>query len=160
MPTKTRTPVNASQIALRLAANHSLWQGLVQYDADARYYTRLAAEPGYEAWLLSWLPGQGTEWHDHGGSAGAFVVLQGILTEERAVVRPDGPPRIEPSAQQYAYEALRPFGSKHIHRVTNQGPRPAVSLHVYSPGLHEMNYYEASNGLLLQTGSSFAGVNW
>ncbi len=160
MPSKTRTPVNAAQTALRLAANRSLWQGLVRYDAASRYYTRLADEPDYEAWLLTWLPDQGTEWHDHGGSAGAFVVLQGILTEERASVRPDGPPRIEPNAQQYAYEALRPFGSKHIHRVTNNGPRPAVSLHVYSPGLHEMNYYEPANGLLLLSGSSFAGVNW
>src|SRR6476469_3335744 len=99
MPSKTRTPVNTTSVALRLGANRSLWEGLVRYDATSRYYARLAAEHDYEAWLLTWLPGQGTEWHDHGGSAGAFVILQGILTEERAIVRSDGPPRIEQSAQ-------------------------------------------------------------
>lgn len=160
MPTKTRTPVNAGEIALRLAANRSLWRGLVRYEATSRYYTRLAAEPGYEAWLLTWLPAQGTDWHDHGGSAGAFVVLEGILTEEHAIVRPDGPPRIEPSAQQYAYESLRRFGTKHIHRVTNVSSRPAVSLHVYAPGLHEMNYYQPRGGILHLTESGSAGVDW
>jgi predicted metal-dependent enzyme (double-stranded beta helix superfamily) len=143
-----------------LAANRSLWERLVRWDATSRYYTRLAAESDYEAWLLTWLPGQSTDWHDHGGSAGAFVVLQGVLTERRAVVSPDAPPRIVLSAQQYAAEALRPFGAKHIHRVANDGLAPAISLHVYSPGLVEMNYYQARAGLLLLAESKLAGVNW
>jgi predicted metal-dependent enzyme (double-stranded beta helix superfamily) len=160
MPSKSRTPVKTSALALRLANNRSLWEGLVRYDATSRYYARLAAEPDYEAWLLTWLPGQSTDWHDHGGSAGAFVVLQGVLTEQRALVSPDAVPRIVPSAQQYAVEALRPFGAKHIHKVANDGLAPAISLHVYSPGLAEMNYYEARDGLLWLTDSRLAGVNW
>ena len=43
------------------------------------------ADEHHEAWLLTWLPGQGTDWHDHGGSAGAFVVVQGALVEGTAV---------------------------------------------------------------------------
>ena len=35
----------------------------------------------YEAWLLTWLPGQSTGLHDHGGSAGAFTVLSGVVEE-------------------------------------------------------------------------------
>jgi hypothetical protein len=160
MPRKSRTPVNPAALATRLADNRSLWQGLIRYDAAARYYARLAAEPGYEAWLLTWLPGQGTNWHDHGGSAGAFLVLQGSLTEEQAAVRPDGPPRILPAARQLSAGTLRPFGSKHVHKVTNNGFEPAVSLHAYSPGLTEMNDYRAEGGLLLVSSSSLAGVNW
>lgn len=160
MSTKSRTPVNISALALRLAGNRSLWQGLVRYDATDRYYTRLAAEHDYEAWLLTWLPGQSTEWHDHGGSAGAFIVLQGVLTERRALVSPDGPPRIAPTVQQYAVDALRPFGSKHIHRVANDGLAPAISLHVYSPSLAEMNYYEPQDDLLRLAHARLAGVNW
>jgi len=34
---------------------------LVAYDPVARYYVRLAREPEFEAWLLTWLPGQGTD---------------------------------------------------------------------------------------------------
>jgi hypothetical protein len=33
----------------------------VAYDPVARYYVRLAREPEFEAWLLTWLPGQGTD---------------------------------------------------------------------------------------------------
>ena len=39
-------------------------------------------------WLLSWLPGQGTGLHDHGGSAGAFAVVRGTL-HERVGARAD-----------------------------------------------------------------------
>src|SRR3712207_8332217 len=34
-----------------------------------------------QVWLLSWLPGQGTGLHDHGGSAGALAVVRGTLSE-------------------------------------------------------------------------------
>lgn len=37
--------------------------------------------PGYEAWLLSWLPGQGSGPHDHGRSSCVLTVLAGTLTE-------------------------------------------------------------------------------
>ncbi|HET9649637.1 MAG TPA: cysteine dioxygenase family protein [Microlunatus sp.] len=160
MPGKSRTPVNPATLALRLSANRSLWQGLVRFDSTSRYYARLAAEPGWEAWLLTWLPGQGTEWHDHGGSAGAFVVLGGVLTERRASISVSGPPQILPGAQQYASEAVRPFGARHLHQVSNDGLTPAVSLHVYSPGLREMNYYNPQNDGLWLADSRLAGVNW
>ena len=45
MPSKTRTPVNTTSVALRLGANRSLWEGLVDYDAVSRYYARLALSP-------------------------------------------------------------------------------------------------------------------
>ena len=55
-------------------------------DPVDRYYVRLARQREFEAWLLTWLPGQGTDWHDHGGSAGAFMTLRGVLTERHAEV--------------------------------------------------------------------------
>ena len=65
-----RPRTNLAEIATRLAAQRSLWEPLIQFDPVSRYYSRLAAEPTFEAWLLTWVPGQGTDWHDHGGSAG------------------------------------------------------------------------------------------
>ena len=94
MSKKNRVPVNLVQIATRLAAQTTLWEPLIAYDPISRYYARLARESDFEAWLLTWVPGQGTEWHDHGGSAGAFITVRGSLTEEHAVVSPDGPPRV------------------------------------------------------------------
>jgi hypothetical protein len=46
--------------------------------------------------------------------------------------------------------ALRPFGTKHIHKVINNAWEPAVSLHVYAPALVEMNAYEVVDGDSLQ----------
>ena len=132
MPRKSRTPVNPAALATRLADNRSLWQGLIRYDAASRYYARLAAEPGYEAWLLTWLPGQGTDWHDHGGSAGAFLVLQGTLTEEQAAVRPDGPPPRPPLASPgqappvSAESRGRPAGRPHGRAARRYAPPRSV----------------------------------
>ncbi len=100
MSKKNRVPVNLVQLATQLAAQTSLWEPLVDYDPVSRYYARLARESDFEAWLLTWVPGQGTEWHDHGGSAGAFITVRGVLTEEHAVVSPDGPPRVVPQVSR------------------------------------------------------------
>jgi Cysteine dioxygenase type I len=107
------------------------------------------------------VPGQGTDWHDHGGSAGAFVTVQGTLTEQQAMVRRDGPPRVVPGSRELPPGALRPFGTKHIHKVTNNALEPAVSLHVYSPALVEMNAYQVIAGDLLRLAESqLVGRNW
>ena len=47
--------------------------------------------------------------------------------------RRDGPPRVVPGIRELPVGALRPFGTKHIHKVTNNDLEPAVSLHVYAP---------------------------
>ena len=53
-------------------------------DPAHRWYQRLLREDDQEVWLLSWLPGQRTGFHDHGRSAGAFTVVQGCLRERTA----------------------------------------------------------------------------
>ena len=160
MSHSTRARVNLTELALRLSAQRSLWQPLIQYDPLSRYYTRLASEPEFEAWLLTWLPGQGTEWHDHGGSAGAFVTLAGTLTEWHATVAPGRAPRIQAAPRELSAGTLRPFGTKHVHQVTNRGPEPAVSLHVYGPALTEMNHYRPQGQQLELVSSRRAGVSW
>jgi len=159
MPRKNRAHIDLPAIAARLADQRSLWQPLVEYDPISRYYVRLAAEPGFEAWLLTWLPGQATDWHDHGGSAGAFIRLRGVLTERHAEVG-YGPPRIIPGVRELDAGALRSFGSRHVHEVTNRGVEPAVSLHVYAPSLSEMRQYEVRGDLLHVATSRLIGVNW
>ena len=57
--------------------------------------------------------------------------------------------------------ALRAFGTKHIHKVTNNGLEPAVSVHVYSPALVEMNALRrVDGGRLRLSGRRAGGVNW
>lgn len=159
-----RTSVNLADTARRLARQRTLWAGLVDFDPITRYYARLHADHDHEAWLLTWLPGQGTPWHDHGGSAGSFVVLQGTLTEEVAghrsaadledVRRAAGPGALLTPGDQ------RSFGTRHLHRVTNAGSDPAVSLHVYAPKLTVMTSYRDVDGILHVDEHAAVGVDW
>src|SRR5215210_5549143 len=161
MAKNNRSTVSLIEVLTRLADQPALWQPLIRFDPSSRHYARLASEHDFEAWLLTWVPGQGTDWHDHGGSAGAFLTVQGTLTEQQAMVRRDGPPRVVPGLRELPVGALRPFGTKHIHKVTNNALEPAVSLHVYAPALVEMNSYEVVDGdRLRQADSQLVGRNW
>ncbi|MGV1010088.1 MAG: cysteine dioxygenase [Dermatophilaceae bacterium] len=157
MRERARVPVNLSETARQLASHRQLWGRLVDFDPVSRHYARIAPGPDHEAWLLTWLPGQGADWHDHGGSAGSFVVLQGQLTEQVGATRParDGWPTTTLAAGDQ-----RTFGRHHVHRVTNVGLDPAVSLHVYSPKLTVMTTYVVSDGRLRPSEQQQVGVNW
>ena len=157
---KHRSLFSPASYLIQLAEQRRLWEPLITFDPWSRHYVRLASESGVEAWLLTWLPGQGTEWHDHGGSAGAFLTVRGTLTERQATVQRDGPPWIRPEVRTMATGTLRPFGTKHVHRVTNEGVEPAVSLHAYAPALVEMNEYAADGDRLRRVAAQRAGQSW
>jgi predicted metal-dependent enzyme (double-stranded beta helix superfamily) len=138
----TRSPLG--QASLRrlvsdLSADEQRWLNLVRYTEESRWYHRLVADDDYEVWLLSWLPGQGTGFHDHGGSSGAFTVARGALQEWTA---PGGRPN--PSAATMAQGAARSFGPWYVHHVINASAQPAVSVHAYSPPLESMRRFEFS----------------
>ncbi|MFJ1763283.1 cysteine dioxygenase [Amycolatopsis sp. NPDC088138] len=104
-------------------------RGILRFDEDQRWWARLALTDGVELWLLSWLPGQQTKPHDHGGASGSFTVLQGEVGEEYRY--PGGPVRRRTHA---AGEGLG-FGAGRAHQVTGIGDAPAATVHAYSPPL-------------------------
>ncbi|MCQ4213557.1 MULTISPECIES: cysteine dioxygenase [Streptomyces] len=120
-------------LARAVAADRSQWEHLVEYDATSRWYHRLRTGPGYEVWLLSWVPGQGSGLHDHGRSSGVLTVLEGELTE-----------RTERGARALSAGAQRVFAPGYVHEVVNDSLEPAVSLHVYYPGLTAMPMHTAA----------------
>ncbi|MFD7263503.1 cysteine dioxygenase [Streptomyces sp. NPDC059874] len=120
-------------LARSIAEDRASWEHLVRYDATTRWYHRLRTGPGYEVWLLSWVPGQGSGLHDHGASSGVLTVLEGELTEHTA----RGPITHGPGAQ-------RVFAPGFAHEVVNDTLDGAVSLHVYFPGLTEMPMHSAA----------------
>lgn len=119
-------------LARTIAADHSQWAPLVRYDTTTRWYHRLRTGPGYEVWLLSWVPGQGSGLHDHGLSSGVLTVLDGELTE-----------RTECGQRTLDAGAQRVFAPGYVHEVVNDSLEPAVSLHVYYPGLTDMPMHTA-----------------
>ncbi|MEV5999595.1 cysteine dioxygenase family protein [Streptomyces griseomycini] len=127
-------------LARSIAADRSQWEHLVRYDATSRWYHRLRTVPqalgsarageaplGYEVWLLSWVPGQGSGRHAHGRSSGVLTVLDGALTE-----------RTGRGTRALTAGAQRVFAPGYVHEVVNDTLDPAVSLHIYYPGLTEM----------------------
>ncbi len=145
-------------IATRYAADPDSWPVAPRFNAADRWYHRLAQEPDHEVWLLTWLPGQGTDLHDHGGSAGAFTVRSGALTEDTVAAGPDGAPRV--TARELGEGAGRRFGTRHIHRITNRSNRPAVSIHVYGPALTTMTRYRIGAAGLDVVTVERAGAQW
>ncbi len=113
----------------------------VDYDPDERWHQRIYRDRRVDVWLISWLPAQGTQLHDHGGSSGSFTVLDGELTE--AVV---GGGRLV-DHRRGAGESVG-FGSHYVHDVRNLSDAPAVSVHAYSAPLTSMNFYDLSGGRL------------
>ncbi|MFP3992028.1 cysteine dioxygenase family protein [Streptomyces sp. E11-3] len=123
-------------LARSIAADRTEWQHLVEYDATSRWYHRLRTGPGYEVWLLSWVPGQGSDRHDHGPSSGVLTVLDGELTEHATG-------RTAPVTRRLGSGSQRVFAPGYVHEVVNETLEPAVSLHIYFPGLTEMPMHSA-----------------
>ena len=111
----------------------------VRYDESERWHQRLYRDRRVDLWLISWLPAQGTQLHDHGGSAGAFTVLTGELSE--AICHPAaGDARLVERVRR-AGDGVG-FGPHYVHDVRNLSDRPAVSVHAYSAPLTSMTYYD------------------
>jgi predicted metal-dependent enzyme (double-stranded beta helix superfamily) len=148
MTLSTPVPVTSWQArrAGELAAASDEWLPRVRLDPQGRWYERLHRDGDHEIWLISWLPGQATGLHDHGGSRGAFAVALGVL-EERDVA----------ATRNVATGEVRAFGPDYVHDVRNTSTAPAVSVHVYSPPLSVMNRYELTESGLVRLAAEEAG---
>ena len=161
----------AAGLAAALAAAAPRWLHLVAYRPDSRWTHLLPTDdaaavldPSLHAdlaeaqvWLLSWLPDQGTPLHDHGTSAGAFTVVRGTLTERVVAAGRSG---VQEATAELTAGRVRHFGPHYVHQVTNAAAEPAVSVHVYTPGLAWMNTYRVDGTSLVRTGTERAGVDW
>ncbi|QKG27547.1 cysteine dioxygenase [Actinomadura verrucosospora] len=137
-PQGTQDPFAPPRLAERaraLAGNPQDWVHRVRLDPQGRWYERVHQDADHEIWLISWLPGQSTGFHDHGGSAGAFAVALGTLEEHR--VR---------TSREVGAGQVRSFGPDYVHDVRNTSDAPAVSVHVYAPPLSTMRRYDLDAG--------------
>lgn len=104
-----------------------------------RSYTRLEDTDYYDAWLIAWSPSSSLELHDHGGSQGAVAVLAGKLVETYTDLRWRHPIR----TRLVTAQSTIPVPSTVVHEVSNPGPEEALSVHVYSPPLRSMTFFDA-----------------
>jgi rhodanese-related sulfurtransferase/predicted metal-dependent enzyme (double-stranded beta helix superfamily) len=125
-----RTPHELATLVESFASSTD-WLGHVRLQSDRRWYERVALTEEHDIWVISWMPGQSTGFHDHGASAGAFLVTAGELVE----YRPGQPSRTIAVGQSRAFE------TDYAHDVRNVSTAPAISIHAYSPPLTEMNEF-------------------
>lgn len=114
----------------------------VDFDPHDRWHQRIYRDQRLDVWLISWLPEQGTQLHDHGGSAGAFTVISGELAE---AVHQRG--RLSENTRGAGTSVG--FGPRYVHDVRNLCDQPAVSVHAYSRPLTSMTYYDLDEGVLV-----------
>jgi hypothetical protein len=139
-----RPRIDAREVANRLApAVH--WPGAL--DAQSRSWRLMARTPDFDAWLIAWPKGGKVELHDHGTSTGAVSVISGALVE--AVPRRDEGGRFTLVRHELRAGATLGFGAGHVHDVTNESDEHALSLHVYSPALTSMTFYELTEDALV-----------
>jgi predicted metal-dependent enzyme (double-stranded beta helix superfamily) len=103
----------------------------------------MVASDRFEAWVIAWPPGGSIELHDHGGSAGAVVVASGQLTETTLFELKDQEVEIETTTLT-AGESMT-VAPNDIHDVANLAAVPAISVHVYSPRLTAMTFYQITH---------------
>src|SRR5882672_9397767 len=86
--TQPLDPAILSDIAAGLACSCAVtgdeqdeFEGIEREGRDLRRFARLLHTAAYEVWLIAWEAAADLELHDHGGSQGAFHVVDGALLE-------------------------------------------------------------------------------
>lgn len=129
--------------ARRLAEHEDLWRPLVIRDENRRRYRLLYEDERVDVWVLSWMPGQGTGFHDHDLSSVGLAIAQGMVVERQMLI-PTGATRLELTPG-----SSRQGGPGYIHSAAWGSGDPAVSIHAYSPPLLKVGQFRADeNGVL------------
>jgi predicted metal-dependent enzyme (double-stranded beta helix superfamily) len=118
-----------AQLVRRIANRPDLWRPLVVVDRDRRRYELLYDDDHVDIWVLSWMPGQRTGFHDHDRSCVGLVCAQGELDGGSLAIGADA----EMTRMTPGIARSGPGG--YIHAVAHHAGAPAVSIHAYSPPL-------------------------
>jgi Cysteine dioxygenase type I len=144
-------PTDLRRLVGLIAADEAAWRPLVNLDADHRHFAQLWRDDHVDLWVISWMNGHDTGYHDHDLSCGAVAVVEGELVEERLRVG------AAPRRRRYPAGSAFHFDASHVHRMRQAGGGPAVSIHAYSPPLWRMGAYAVEpDGALLRTSISYA----
>lgn len=129
------TPDELEEIARRIGANRGIWEPLVRVDGERRRFELVYEDDRMDAWVLSWMPGQGTGFHDHDVSSVGLACVQGGVQEDwLRFAEPELEFQLRPGD-------TRCGGPGYIHRVRHAAGEPAVTIHVYSPSLDAVGQY-------------------
>ncbi len=127
-----------TELVAAVAADADLWDPLVVVDPERRRYRLAYEDDRLDLWVLSWMPGQATGFHDHGTSAVALTAVRGEVVERHPCVA--GLPTSRTLRPGDTYSG----GAGYIHAVGHGSGEPAVTIHAYSPPLVQVGQYRAT----------------
>jgi predicted metal-dependent enzyme (double-stranded beta helix superfamily) len=132
------------EVAVGIADRREIWESLVRIDPTQRRYELIYEDDRMDAWVLSWMPGQGTGFHDHFISNVGVCVADGTVQEDRMRLGADHvEARLTPGQSLHG-------GPGYIHRIQHADGAPAVTIHVYSPRLDWVGQYRVDEQGLLR----------
>jgi predicted metal-dependent enzyme (double-stranded beta helix superfamily) len=134
----TRRMLSAAELEVLVqdtAERDDLWRPLTIADPVRRRYELLYENEHLDVWVLSWMPGQKTGFHDHDISAVGLICVQGELEEGQLTIG------CAPSSIRMTRGVSRKGPGGYIHSVSHVAGEPAVSLHAYSPPLMRVGQY-------------------
>src|SRR6476646_2168920 len=135
--------VELEQIAIAIRDRPELWEPLLVIDAHRRRYRLLFEDERTDIWVLCWMPGQSTGFHDHDMSDVGIAIAQGMIVE-RQLQLPAGATSLELRTGD-----TRQGPAGYIHSVAHGEGTPAVSIHCYSPPLMRVGQYRVDpDGIL------------
>jgi uncharacterized NAD(P)/FAD-binding protein YdhS/predicted metal-dependent enzyme (double-stranded beta helix superfamily) len=109
---------------------------------NPRNYNRATVMLRDEAELLvmTWLPGQSSVAHDHGGSICAMLTVCGSAAEGNYSVAPDGYVDLEYQDHFHAGQVTAGEDAA-VHTIANSGSDLLVTVHIYSPPLRDFRRF-------------------
>jgi hypothetical protein len=141
-------------LATALGREPRFWSYLVRHNPQQRYFHQLYRDANLDAWLICWLDAQDTGYHDHELSSGAVYVVEGVLSEDYFYRDADG--WIHERTRERHAGTVFDFDGTSIHGVRHAGGPPATSIHIYSPALWRMGYYQPGEGGLRRASITYA----
>jgi Cysteine dioxygenase type I len=134
-----------------IAVDPDRWRPLVRLSADRRQFDQLWRDGHVDVWVISWMSGHDTGFHDHDRSRGAVAVVEGEIVEERLALG------TSPRVRRHRAGDVFDFDASHVHRMRQDSDAPAVSIHAYSPPLWRMGTYAVEpDGTLRRESISYA----
>ncbi|MSO57600.1 MAG: hypothetical protein EXQ77_00995 [Thermoleophilia bacterium] len=128
-------PEELSTLSAGIVARPDLWRPLVRIDRERRRYELLYEDEHTDVWVISWMPGHATGFHDHWVSSVGLCVAEGTVREDQMRF---GAPAIE---RTLTPTQTRSGGHSYIHRIQHVAGAPAVTVHSYSPRLDWIGQY-------------------
>jgi hypothetical protein len=139
------------ELVRQVAAEPERWRHLVRRLGSDRHFEQLWRDDHVDVWVISWMSGNDTGFHDHDVSQGAVAVVEGEIVEERL--------RLGGGAVELRHRAGEAFDfdASHVHRMRQDSDVPAVTIHAYSPPLWRMGAYDVdADGTLRRRSISYA----